>query len=198
MHPSTNCKENLGLNVGDWTHAICLWDNVSKHWSVIYSGDNCIQNFHLGRYIVEYTVGNLVLQRRVSRAVKRDLRTYIRQYTSPNENLEYGYPHSNALLQFPLKLKRCKQHFIQRYVMWCDVGYTVANFWHYPIRPRVTKASALEYQMAWVAFCVLLGNVYFLPLSWIETRRRHFSNTVITAFHLILCVLVSSAEDLFK
>ena len=23
-------------------------------------GDNCIQNFHLGRYIVGYTVGNLV------------------------------------------------------------------------------------------------------------------------------------------
>ena len=29
-------------------------------------GDNCIQNFHLGRYIVGYTVGNLVLRRRVS------------------------------------------------------------------------------------------------------------------------------------
>ena len=36
-------------------------------------GDNCIQNFHLGRYIVGYTVGNLVLRRRVSGAVKRDL-----------------------------------------------------------------------------------------------------------------------------
>ena len=40
-----------------------------------YLGDNCIQNFHLGRYIVGYTVGNLVLQRRVSGAVKRDFRT---------------------------------------------------------------------------------------------------------------------------
>ena len=28
-------------------------------------GDNSIQNFHLGRYIVGYTVGNLVLRRRV-------------------------------------------------------------------------------------------------------------------------------------
>ena len=27
----------------------------------MYLGDNCIQNFHLGRYIVGYTVGNLVL-----------------------------------------------------------------------------------------------------------------------------------------
>ena len=62
--------------------------------------DNCIQNFHLGRYIVRYAVGNLVLWRCASGAVKRDFRPYIRQYTSPNENFEYGYPHSNALLQF--------------------------------------------------------------------------------------------------
>ena len=68
-----------------------------------YLGDNCIQNFHLGRYIVGYTVGNLVLRRRVSGAVKRDFRTYIRRYTSPNENFEYGYPHSNALLTFSLQ-----------------------------------------------------------------------------------------------
>ena len=32
------------------------------------------------------------------RSLKRDFRTYIRGYTSPNENFEYGYPHSNALL----------------------------------------------------------------------------------------------------
>ena len=63
-------------------------------------GDYNIQNFHLGRYIVGYTVGNLVLRRRVSGAVKRDFRTYIRGYTSPNENFEYSYPHTNALLTF--------------------------------------------------------------------------------------------------
>ena len=62
-------------------------------------GDNCIQNFHLGRYIFGYTVGNLVLRLRESGAVKRDFRTFIRQYTSPNENFVYGYPHSNAFLQ---------------------------------------------------------------------------------------------------
>ena len=63
-----------------------------------YLGDNCIQNFHLGRYIVGYTVRNLVLWQRASGAVKPDFQTYIRRYTSPNENFEYGYPHSNALL----------------------------------------------------------------------------------------------------
>ena len=69
----------------------------------LYLGDNCIQNFHLGMYIVGYTVGNLVLRRRISGAVKRDFRTYIRRYTSPNENFEYDYPHSNALLTFSLQ-----------------------------------------------------------------------------------------------
>ena len=29
---------------------------------------------------------------------------------SPNEIFEYGHPHSNALLQFRLKLERCKPH----------------------------------------------------------------------------------------
>ena len=39
-------------------------------------GDNCIQNFHLGRYIVGYTVRNLVLRRCASGAMKSDLRMY--------------------------------------------------------------------------------------------------------------------------
>ena len=74
--------------------------------SVVDLGDNCIQNFYLGRYIVGYTVGNLVLRRRASGDVKRDFRTYIRQYISPNENVEYGYPHSNAHLRFRLESER--------------------------------------------------------------------------------------------
>ena len=45
-------------------------------------------------------VGNFVLRRRVSVAVKHDFRPYIRQYTSPNENFEYSYPHSNVLFNF--------------------------------------------------------------------------------------------------
>ena len=52
---------------------------------------------------MEYSVENLVLRRRVSGAVKRDFRTYIRRYTSPNENFEYCYPHSNAQVTLSLK-----------------------------------------------------------------------------------------------
>ena len=77
---------------------VSIWPPI--HLS--YLGDNCIQNFHLGRYIIGYTVRNLF--------VKPDFRTYIRRYNSPNENFEYGYPNSNAPLQFYLKLQHCKPH----------------------------------------------------------------------------------------
>ena len=73
-------------------------------------------------------VGNLVLQRRASGAVKHDFRTYIRRYTSPNENFEHGYPHSNALLQFELKLERCKPHKAARHPTKCDVINDVKLF----------------------------------------------------------------------
>ena len=67
---------------------------------------------------------------------------YIRRYTSQNENTEYCYPHSNALLQFCLKLEHCKPHNAAHHPRKCDVindvklfpteqyiaGYTVANF----------------------------------------------------------------------
>ena len=74
------------------------------------SGDNCIQNFYLGRYIVRYTVGKLVLWRRAGGVIKRDFRTYNRRYTSPNENFEYGYPSSNAFLHFHCKLYNAARH----------------------------------------------------------------------------------------
>ena len=83
---------------------------LNTYCACYYLGDNCIQNVHLGKYIVRYTVGNIVLWRRASGSVKRDFRMYIQRYTCPNENFEYGYPHSNAFHQFPLKLKHCKQH----------------------------------------------------------------------------------------
>ena len=61
----------------------------------LYLGDNCIQNVHLGRYIVGYIVGNFVLRRR-----------YNRRYISPNEHFEYGYPHANA----PFNIYSSKVH----------------------------------------------------------------------------------------
>ena len=99
---------------------------------VVKLGDNCMQHFHMGRYIVGYTVGNLVLQRHASGAIKLYFRTFIRLYTSSHENfeygVEYGYPHLNALLQFGLKLERCKLHNAARHLMKCDVINEVLLF----------------------------------------------------------------------
>ena len=59
-------------------------------------GDNCIQNFHLERYVIRYTVRNFV----DTSHVKHNFRKYIPPYTFPNENFEYGYSHSNVLFNF--------------------------------------------------------------------------------------------------
>ena len=91
-------------------------------------GDNCIQNFNLRRHIVGYAVRNLVLWWHVSRAIKRDFGTYILRYTSPNENFNYDYPHSNALLTFSLKITLWKCTLFlpttsdcQLHIFTCDV-----------------------------------------------------------------------------
>ena len=52
----------------------------------------------------------------------------IRRYTSPNENFEYGYPHSSALLQFCLKFERCKPQKAARRPTICDVINDVQQF----------------------------------------------------------------------
>ena len=50
-----------------------LWGKSKKPFSYLdYLGDNCIQNVYLGMYIVGYMVGNFILRRRVSGAVKRN------------------------------------------------------------------------------------------------------------------------------
>ena len=70
-------------------------------------GENCIQNFHLGRYIVRYTVGHFVLRRRHRGAVKHGFLPYIYDDISPQMKIEYCYPHCNVL--FLIKLLGTKR-----------------------------------------------------------------------------------------
>ena len=91
-------------------------------------GDNCVQIFHLGRYIIEYRVGNLVILQQMSGDVKQDFQMYIQRYTSSNEKFEYGYPLSNALVQSRLKLDRCKPHKVTHHPMKCDIIYDLKLF----------------------------------------------------------------------
>ena len=133
-------------------------------------GDNCIQNFHLWRYIVGYTVGNF--------------RRYIRRYTSPYENFEYGYPHSNVLLQFLLELEHCKLHKAIHHPTKYDIINDVKqyptvylHFWRYPIRCRFTKASALEFAIIFfsISFYICFGclknpvSVSLRGFYWVST-----------------------------
>ena len=46
----------------------------------------------------------------------------------PNENFEYGYPHSNASLQFRFELERCKPRKTVRHPTKCDVINDVKQF----------------------------------------------------------------------
>ena len=132
----------------------------SSNWKQKYElGDNCIQNFYLGRYIVGYAVGNLVLRRRASGAVKRDFRTYIRRYTSPNENFEYGYPHSDAFLQFRLKLERCKPYKNESHPTICDVINDVKLFPTVYRRIYCRKFLTLSNQMSrYKSKCIRIQN----------------------------------------
>ena len=92
---------------------------ASSSTSGVNLGDNCIQNFHLGRYNIGYTVGNLVLRWHVSGVVKPDFRTFIRQHTSPNENLNTVIP---ILMHFcNFVTKRCNTHNAARHPMKCDI-----------------------------------------------------------------------------
>ena len=46
----------------------------------------------------------------------------------PNENFEYGYPHSNALLQFRLESEDWQPHKDARYLTKCDLLNDVKMF----------------------------------------------------------------------
>ena len=105
----------------------------------VHLGDNCIQNLYLGRYIVRYTVGNLVLWRLTSGYVKCDFLTYIRRCTSPMENFDYGYPHSNAFLQFYLIFECYMPHKAACHLTKCGVINDVKLF--PTVYGRVTVAN---------------------------------------------------------
>ena len=79
--------------------------------------------------------------------VKHDFLTYIQRYTSPNENFEYDYTHSNPLLRFPLKLECCKLHNDARHPMKCDVIIDVKLFPTVYGRLYCCKFSTLSNQM---------------------------------------------------
>ena len=115
-------------------------------------------------YIIGYMVGNLVLRQRVSGDVKRDFRMYIWRYISSNENFEYGYPHSNALLQFELKLECFKLHKAACHPTKCDVTNDIKLF------PTVYQSQCRKFLMLsnqtsrYKLKCI--RSVYYVQFDW--------------------------------
>ena len=79
-HHCYHTNPNIGMSVLDY-----LWSVWNKWWKAL--GDNCIQNFHLERYIIWEEI-----YMRMNRAVKQDLWTYIWRYTSPTKIVNMVIP----------------------------------------------------------------------------------------------------------
>ena len=143
----------------------------------LYLGDNCIRNFYLGRYIVGYTVRNLILRRRARGAVKRDFRTYIRRYTSPNGNsVEYAILY-NAIQQFCLKLESCKPHRSARHPTKGGVINNVKQYQTVNRRIYCCKFLTLSNQTSRykskcirIEFCYLYAALIFVGCTSDENR----------------------------
>ena len=72
-------------------------------------GDN-YSKVSFGEVYLRIYSGKLSFSATREQSRKHDFRMYIQQFTSPNENFEFDYPNFNALLQFHLKLERCRPH----------------------------------------------------------------------------------------
>ena len=96
-------------------------------------------NFHLGGYIIGYTIRNYVLRLRLRVAVKLNFRPYIRRYTSPNEDFEYSYP----LILFMLNMCICLLFFLSK-----------LTFSHISFRKTIRMSDCLDPDVTDVLFVV--------------------------------------------
>ena len=128
-------------------------------------------------------------------AVKRDFRMYIRRYTSPNENFEYGYLHFNALLHFLCKLECSKPRIAARHPRKCDVINEVKLFSTVPVYCRIycRKLLTLSNQMWCYKFkCIriFIMDVVFSFNHYMSTMSRDFlSNMAPYSFRFIVFCL---------
>ena len=117
----------------------------------------------------------------MSGAVKRDSRPYIRPYTSPIENFEYGYPHSNAILQFCLKLEHCKLHKAAYHPTKCDVINGINLFLTVYRRIYCRTLLMLSNQMSrYKSKCIrilIISLFFFFQITYLEgIIRTHEAN----------------------
>ena len=113
--------------------------------------------------------------------------------TSPNENFEYYYSHSNALLQFELKMQRCKPHKAARHPTKCDVINDVKLFLTVYGRIYCRKYLTLSNQRSHYKLkCIRIVVYPFYCMALFHSQmRRHMINSVISLPDVMSCVITS-------
>ena len=86
---------------------------------------------------------------------------------------EYGYPHSNALLQFHLKLERCKPHKVAHHPTKCDIIDNVKLFLTVYHRIYCHKFLTLSNQTKrYKSKCITIWQI--VKLDWpLNTNKAH-------------------------
>ena len=106
-----------------------------------YLGDNCIQNFHLGTYIV----GNLLLRRRASGAVKPDFQPYTSQIKILNMVIPILMRLYSLVSSWSFA-SRIKPHVVVRHQTKCDIINGIKLFLTVYIRIYCCKFLTLSNQ----------------------------------------------------
>ena len=85
-------------------------------------------------------VRNFVLQRHTSRTIKCNLRPQYRRFTSPNDNFQKSYPHSNALFHiFTFEFLTVNGRMLHcTCTQYCT---TVTNFWALDLKTSSPKGN---------------------------------------------------------
>ena len=140
--------------------------------------DNCIQTFHLGRYIVRYTVGNLVLWRRGSGAVKR---VFQRIYDDIPPQMKSLNIVISILMHFCSFVSNWSvaSHIIAHHLLKCDVINDIMLF------PTVYPT----------VYC----RIYTLKFSTLSIQKSRYKSKCIRIFYDFFCGRLTSFKiNFFK
>ena len=114
---------------GSYHHVINIFLPLSLNFKVVQIGDSYIQNFNLGRYIVEYKPGNLVLRQHLISDLISDDYFFFQTLSRPANQSFFNHV-LNIYLPLQLSFKvvligeSCIQNFhLGRYI----VGYRPEN-----------------------------------------------------------------------
>ena len=135
-------------------------------------------------------VGNLVLRWCAGGDIKRDSWTYIRQYTSQNENFEYSYPRSDALVTVFLK-KDSENVVCCAYVQRLPAAYTA--WWLHKTTCQPMKKQC--YYTYWRLVCDSISQDILSQIIKLSSQTwRYICKCIRMGFIVLLSLLVDNCR----